>query len=331
MTEIYNIGTEAFNSYLICGEKNIIIDTVPHRLKKEFFLNINKYLNISEIDFVIFTRTTPDAAGCIEELIVQNPSIGIYATTAGLKNLKEIMNLSFSENVIKNEGKLLDLRFIITPNLSWPDTCAVYLEKEKVLFSGNLFCNSPEYEAFGREFLENAVITLKGLNPKKIMAGYCEAKDIDMYDELFKQSAENKIAVIYASTSGATKTLAYTAAEELKKNGVEFELFDCDKEPKIADIEKCTAFLIGTPTINHTARKSLLNILTSLNVIKNTGKKAFLFGSYGWSGEGVNIVSSLLANLKIKPAKKAYRCIFKPSEADLIRFRDSIKEFLEEI
>lgn len=331
MSKIYNIGVNGFNSYLICGEKNIIIDTVPYKFQDEFFENLEKYKEVSEIDFVVFTRTTPDCTGALKELFSKNGHIEAYATVAGLKNLKEITNMRFSEQVIKNDGELFGLKFIITPNLSWPDTCVIYMENEKILFSGNLFCDSPEETAFSNMFLENAVNRLKVLEILKIMPAYGNAKSINMYDEALSKAYAERIGIVYASTSGQTEALAEKAFEVIKKCGKNAKLFNCDENIDFSEIEECSAFLFGTPTINHNAKKSVLDVISGLNVIKNTDKKAFVFGSYGWSGEGVNIVSNLLGNLKIRVAKKPFRCIFNPSEENFKDIEKSIKEFLEEI
>ena len=328
--EIYNIGVNNFNSYLVCGEKNIIIDTVPQGLVNEFFDNLTEYVSVDEIDYIVFTRTTPDCTGCLKEILLKNPLISVYATVAGLKNLKEIINSDFSENVIKNDAKLFDLKFVITPNLSWPDNCVIYLENEKILFSGNLFCESPERNFFGMEFLKSAVERIKKLDIKEILPGYNKVCSINMYDDL-NCVQDQKIGVVYASTSGQTKALALAVLEEIIENGKNCEIFDCDEEINFSKLESCSAFVFGTPTINHNAKKSVLDVICSLNVIKNTDKKALVFGSYGWSGEGVNIVSVLLGNLKIRVNKKPYRCIFNPSADNLAELRNYVREFLKEI
>ena len=329
--EIYNIGVNGFNSYLICGEKNIIVDTVPYNYINEFFENLEKHTKASEVDYVVFTRTNPDCTGGLKELLFRKPQILVYATVAGLKNLKEIINADFPENVIKNDAELFGLKFIITPNLSWPDTCVAYLENEKILFSGNLFCDSPECEFFGKEFLKNAVERIKKLEIKEILTGYNKAQKIDMYDEFLNFIPEEKIGVVYASTSGQTKALALTIADEIRENGKECEIFDCDERINFSELENCSAFVFGTPTINHNAKKSVLDVICSLNVVKNTDKKAFVFGSFGWSGEGVNIVSVLLGNLKIRVTKKPYRCILNPSDDNLAELRKCVREFLKEL
>ena len=104
--EIYNIGTNDFNAYLICGEKNVIIDTVPKIHTSEFLKNLSDHIGIYEIDYIIFTRTTPDAVGAFSALIQQNPKLSVFASIAGLKNLKEIINSDFCENVVKNEASI---------------------------------------------------------------------------------------------------------------------------------------------------------------------------------------------------------------------------------
>lgn len=331
MTEILNVGVEDYNSYIIVGEKNILIDTVPEDFQDEFIGNLH-----DTVDILVMTRTTPDAAGCVNALIRSNPDIEVFATVAGLKNLKEIVNAPFNENLIKNDA-FIDLgedklKFFITPNLSWPDTAVCYLEKEKALFSGNLFCDSPEKEYLAKEFLADAVDRISKLDINKTYTGYGEFKSFDMYEKFINSESPEKYVVLYASTSGQTEKLAECVYNELLNLGKSASCYDCELEDKkeiLKEIDKASGVFIGTPTIHHNAHRELLDTLININVIKNSGKPVFVFGSYGFSGEGTNIVSKLLGNLKIKVMKKPYRCILNPSDKNISDLKHEIAEFLE--
>lgn len=335
MEKIKNIGVEGFNSYLILAEKNVIIDTVPERFYDEFLKNIEKNISPFEIDYLVMGRTTPDASGSVKKLISKNKNIEVFATVAGLKNLKEILNQSFNENLIKNEVELDlgcdKLKFLITPNLSWPDTAVFYLKNEKVLFSQNLFCESPEQHAFQKIFLDNAIERIKNLDIVKMLPAYGTAKDINIYDNLFV--TQDEIVVLYQSLSGQTKIMAQTVFEELLEMGENPVLIDVLKMPYdeiLYNLNKAKAFAFGTPTINHNAAQSILDIIIRMDVLKNAEKKVFVFGSYGWSGEGVNIITSLLGNMKMKPCKKPYRSIFNPSDESLSELKRDVRKFFEE-
>lgn len=331
MTEVLNIGVRGYNSYII--NKHIVIDTVPEKFLAEFSRNLPE-----KVDILIMTRTTPDASGCVKAMLLKNPKMQVYSTVAGLKNLKEITNTVFDEKLIKNEG-FIDLgedklRFLITPNISWPDTAVAYLEKEKALFSGNLFCDSPEKDFFAKEFLQDAVKRILSLDINTIYSGYKAFEGTDMYDEFINSKALKEYAVIYASSSGQTKTLAERISKKLLEIGKKSQIFDCeseDKEEILGEINKACGIFIGTPTINHNAHKDVLDVISGINVIQNAGKPAFVFGTYGFSGEGTNIIAKLLGNLKIKVNKKPYRCIFNPSEKNLEDLEKEVLEFLEDV
>ncbi len=336
--KIYNIGVNGFNAYLLCGKKNVIIDTVPKIHITEFFKNISEHISLFELDFIIFTRTTPDAVGVFSALLKELPKLSVFASVAGLKNLKEIANVNFCENVVKNEG-ILDLgedllKFFITPNLSWPDTFTVYLESEKALFSGNLFCDSPEKEYFQKEFLEGALKRLGTLSINSFYPGYKTFAGADIYREALELTPEEKLAIVYSTTSGATGELSKAVCLEALASDVSAVLLDANKTEKaeiLNTLNACKYWAFGTPTINHNADKYILDIISDINVLKNSEKKAFIFGSYGWSGEGVNIISNLLQNLKIKTFKKPYRCIFNPSPENLEDLKKEVRIFLKEV
>ena len=335
MVKIKNIGVGEYNSYLILGEKNVIIDTVPERFCDEFFRNIKENISVSEIDYLVMGRTTPDASGCVKRLILENEKLGVFATVAGLKNLKEITNKSFNESLIKNEGELDlgedKLKFLITPNLSWPDTSVFYLENEKVLFSENLFCESPEKEAFGESFLNSALDRIEKLDIKNIMPSYGKAKNKDIYDGLFDVC--DKTLVLYESFSGATKKMAEAVFDELfgmGKNPVIMDVKTTPRDEILESINKAQGLAFGTPTINHNASRGILDVIINMDVLKNIGKRVFVFGSYGWSGEGVNIISHLLKNMKTEPSKKPYRSIFNPSDENIKELKTEVRKFFEE-
>ena len=67
--------------------------------------------------------------------------------------------------------------------------------------------------------------------------------------------------------------------------------------------------------------------------IRDKGKPAAAFGSFGWSGEAVNIIEDHLRNLKLRVVKEGKRARFLPNnkEADmLVRFGEEFVQELEE-
>ncbi|GBE14128.1 MAG TPA: hypothetical protein ENH32_04980 [Proteobacteria bacterium] len=68
--------------------------------------------------------------------------------------------------------------------------------------------------------------------------------------------------------------------------------------------------------------ESYMENLSSLATIKLRGKKAVVFGSYGWSGEAVKLVEERLKGIKIKIPAEGFRAQLFPTEADLENCRE---------
>jgi len=52
-------------------------------------------------------------------------------------------------------------------------------------------------------------------------------------------------------------------------------------------------------------------------MVDRTGKKAAVFGSYAWGGEGVKLVAERLAGLKLKLFEEQFRARLIPSENEM--------------
>ena len=67
-----------------------------------------------------------------------------------------------------------------------------------------------------------------------------------------------------------------------------------DKNDIIAEIFKSRAVIFGSPTVNKGILSSLAALLEQVRGLGFKGKKAAVFGSYGWSGESVALLGDAL-------------------------------------
>ena len=58
--------------------------------------------------------------------------------------------------------------------------------------------------------------------------------------------------------------------------------------------------LVGTPTINGDALPPVTDLIMNMNGILHGGKVAGAYGSFGWSGEGPDMLMSRLKVLRMK-------------------------------
>jgi flavodoxin I len=104
-----------------------------------------------------------------------------------------------------------------------------------------------------------------------------------------------KMAIIYASGLGRTKTMAEAIANgAMTIEGVEVVLKDAyDALPE--DVKDAGAIVLGGSTYNYKLIKAMDPFLKELAKLDLKGKIGTAFGSYGWSGESV---PTIIARMK---------------------------------
>jgi flavodoxin short chain len=94
----------------------------------------------------------------------------------------------------------------------------------------------------------------------------------------------SKTAVIYWSGTGNTKAMADAIAQGLKEKGAEVDVFSVENAP--ADLSVYEKMAFGCPSMgNEVLEESAFEPYFSSIEKSINGKKAALFGSYGW-GDG---------------------------------------------
>ena len=246
------------------------------------------------------------------------------------------------------------LRFITVPNLHWPDTMFTYIPEEKILVTCDAFGTHYAYAGVVNDesmdeniFLETAkyyfdnimgpfkgdvlkaIEKIDGLKIDIIANGHGPVlanepgKVIELYREWSaapKRPAKKTVVIPYVSAYGYTKKLAAKIEEGIHAAGdIDVYLFDmvyADHDEVMGRIGEAQGFLLGTPTVVGEALPQIWNIAVSLNAKVHGGKYAGVFGSYGWSGEGVPHIVERLKQLKLNIIGEGMRVRFKPSEED---------------
>lgn len=137
----------SFNAYLITGEKNVLIDTVPEKAAEVFWKEIESIISLKNIDAVILNHSEEDHTGALPQLLQARCDIPVYCTEACFKRLSANYPEITNWNIVKSGDELrlgsdLIFRFYETPGLHWDDNMVTYWENEKILFSNDLFGQS---------------------------------------------------------------------------------------------------------------------------------------------------------------------------------------------
>jgi flavorubredoxin len=117
---------------------------------------------------------------------------------------------------------------------------------------------------------------------------------------------------------------------------IETELLDIETIP-IGDLDSklvlADGLLVGSPTINQNTLLPVYRLFAVINPLRDKGKLAAAFGSYGWSGEAPKIISDVLRGLKLKLMDEPAAFKFSPDndkETALIEYGQKFSEKLLE-
>ncbi|BCZ47757.1 oxidoreductase [Clostridium gelidum] len=349
----------SYNSYLLkTSEKTVLFETAKAKFFDDYLETLNKLVDISEIDYIVVNHTEPDHAGSIEKLIEMNPNIKIVGTSVAIGFLKNIVNHDFYSIAVK-ENDTLDLgdktlRFMVLPNLHWPDTMYTYIEEDKTLltcdsfgshysFDEILLSNVTDNEGYMRAnkyyfdniigpfkpFMIKALNRIKDLDIDMICTGHGPVIDcrIDEIKEInakwctvVNPNPRKTVIIPYVSAYGYTKELAGEIAKGIKASGDidvrDYDLLEVEKSKVLEELGYADGILFGTPTIVGEALEPIWDLTISIFAKTHGGKLASAFGSYGWSGEGVPHIIERLKQLNMKVVD-GLRIKFKPSDNDL--------------
>lgn len=246
----------------------------------------------------------------------------------------------------------MTLRFIGAPNLHWPDSMYTWLQQEKILFTcdsfGAHYCDKAMFddmtgdynEAFDyyfnvilkpfSKFMLKAIDKISDFDIRMIAPGHGPILRSTWKEKVHKSKvlseeyvAENthkrkKVLVAYVSAYGYTREMAELIADGIRKHDdIEVELADIETielgelDSKLVSAD---ALLVGCPTLNQNILLPVYKLFALINPIRDRGKMAAAFGSYGWSGEGVHIIEAVLKSLKMNVISEPKPMKFRPGE-----------------
>ena len=321
-----------YNSYLLKTEKPTIIDTVDFIYSKQYLENLKKLIDLKEIQYIVINHTEPDHSGALGSLAKQASNATIVCSEKAVYHLKELYRLQDRNFLVVKDRDTLDiggktLLFRITPFLHTEETMITYCIEDKTLFPCDIFSThltAKEYfvskaekditEAFTvyydlimsphRKYVRPMMSMIKELDIDMIAPshGYILDEDIDkyisIYDEKSKQTQkEKKATIVYTTMRNSTKKIAEKFKELFEAEEVEVAIFNADKtdENEILDsIKASDAVLFGTSTKYGDLIGSIENVLKKLNDMNLEGKVLGAFGSFGWSGEPIEIIQDYL-------------------------------------
>ncbi|MDJ0733727.1 MAG: diflavin flavoprotein [Nostocaceae cyanobacterium] len=360
-------GTTA-NSYLIEGDKTALIDPPGETFTQIYLDALKERFDVTKIDYVIVGHVNPNRASTLKTLREIAPQITFVCSNPGSINLRKALeddNLPLL--VMKGEetldlGKGHHLQFIPTPNPRYPDHLCTYDPQTEIIYSDKLFgahiCGDQVFDEGWQAFLEDrryyfdclmapharqvetALEKLSEL-PARLYAPnhgplvrYGFIQLTDAYRQWGKQqsSQDTTVALIYASAYGNTAIVAQAIAHGITKAGIRVESINCEfaQPGEIqAAVEEASGFIIGSPTLGGHAPTP---VQTALGIVLSTAtnnKLAGVFGSFGWSGEAIDIIEAKLKDAGYRFGFDPIRVKFKPDDVTLQMCEEAGTDFAQ--
>jgi|SRR5208283_955369 len=359
-----------YNAYLVMADDITLIDTVKAPFKDEMLSRIKSVVDPSKIKYIISNHSEMDHSGCLNEIIDFIKPEKVFASTTGVKTLKELFHDQHEIIAVKDGETLslgnMELTFMETRMIHWPDSMFTYLAADELLFSQDAFgMHLASFERFadeipaatleyeGATYYANIVlpyspIVLKALDKVaasglkiKIIApdhGPVWRKDIGRIIELYKQWALQKptakAVVVYATMWHSTEKMAVAIGESLAQAGVRVKLFSMNETHRsevVYEVLDAGALIVGSPTLNNNILPQMADVMTYLKGLKPANLIGAAFGSYGWSGESVKHLEATLKEMKVEIAAESISAKHVPDSDVLEKCREMGKTIAAEL
>ncbi|MBX9253738.1 flavin reductase [Desmonostoc muscorum CCALA 125] len=348
-------GTTA-NSYLIESDKNALIDPPGETFTEIYLEALQQRFDVTKLDYVILGHVNPNRAATLKALLEIAPQITFVCSNPGAINLRGALENPDLQILVMRGEETLDLgnghnlQFIPTPNPRYADHLCTYDPQTEILYSDKLFgahvCGDQVFDEGWEIYnedrryyfdclmapharqVETALEKLADLPVRMYATGhgalvrYGLIELTKSYRQWSQQqtSADLTVALIYASAYGNTATLAQAIARGITKAGVAVESINCeftDPEDIRVAVEKSAGFIMGSPTLGGHAPTPVQTALGIVLATATNNKLAGVFGSFGWSGEAVDLIEGKLKDAGYRFGFDTIRVKFKPDDATL--------------
>lgn len=360
-------GTTA-NSYIIEGDKKALID-IPGESFTDIFLDaLQERIEVKQLDYLILSHVNPNRASTLTKLLDIAPQLQIFCSNPAAISLQKIVeDRKLNITVIKKDdtldlGQNHNLEFILTPNPRYPDLMCTFDPATRVLYTDKLFgmhvCGDRVFDegwtvdTEDRRYYFDCLIAPHASQVKAALEKLAEKpatiyavghgclvkyslKELTAdYQTWLKNQGELAIstALIYASAYGNTATIAQAIARGINKAGVRVESINAEfAEPDTIKeaVQNASGFIMGSPTLGGHAPTQ---IQTALGIVLgNTDKTklAGVFGSFGWSGEAIDLLESKFRNAGYSFGFEPIRVKFKPTDAILKTCEEAGTDFAQ--
>jgi anaerobic nitric oxide reductase flavorubredoxin len=351
----------SYNSYLIVDDKVALIDTVWGPFAGELLKNISEIIDPSKIDIVVANHSETDHSGGLPTIMRYAPKATLVVSERGKESVEGHYHQAWNFKPVKTGEKISlgkrDLIFVEAPMLHWPDSMFTYLTGDNILMPNDAFghhyatsfrfndqVNQEELYQECLKYYANILTPFSPMVTRKINEvlalnlpvnliapshGVIWRKDplqiVKKYQEWAVQKPDQSAVILYATMWQGTHFMAEAIGQGLAAENIPFKLFDMsvsDRNDVNTEIFKAKAVVVGSSTFNLGLLPTIRPVLEDLKGLKFLNKVGAAFGSYGWSGESVQILEEHLKLCKIPIVAPGVKAKWQPKPDDLAACRE---------
>lgn len=348
-------GTTA-NTYLIQANQTALIDPPGESFTQLFLQELSQQIDLASLRYVILGHVNPNRLATLKVLVEKAPQVTLICSKPGANALNATVPEWASRIQTVRADEILDLgqghrlQFIPVTTPRWPDGLATYDLETQILYTDKFFgahvCEDALFDEDWKQLdqdrryyfdclhapqakqVEAALDKFAACPAKNYAPGHgplvCYSLSRFSYD--YRQwcqqqkAQELRVALFYASAYGNTAAIAGAIAQGLIRSGITAESINCemvDSDEIAQAVATCDGYIIGSPTLGGHIP---VQVQTALGVVLSTGSKTKLaaaFGSYGWSGEAVDLIENKLRDANYRLGFETIRVRFSPTDETL--------------
>ena len=346
-----------YNAFLVMDEKVTLFDTVKEGFRSELLHRIRGIIDPTKIDYIVVNHVEMDHSGLVPEVVELVKPEKIFCSERGKKALLSHFHREDWPYEVVKTGDTISfgkrtVQFIETRMLHWPDSMFSYIPEDRLLISSDAFGQHlASTERFDDEvdlstllghaakYYANILLPYSNLVQKLLS----QVKEMDLkvdmiapdhgviwrrnpgkilgcYDEWSQQKSKVKALVIYDTMWKSTEMMAKAIVDGLVQEGVSVQLFDLAKNHRsdiITEVLDAGALVVGSPTLNNGMLPRMADLLHYMKGLRPAKKIGAAFGSYGWSGEAVKLINTLMEEMKFTVIDPGINVQYVPAHDDL--------------
>ena len=262
------------------------------------------------------------------------------------------------------------LAFHMIPHVHWPDAMVTYSQEAGILFSCDAFGSfgklekgafDDDYDDEGMQkyeqdtiryysnivgafspFVLKAIDKLSALDIKVVAPGHGLMwrsrvnkiiQDYADYARYQKGPARKEVTLIWGSMYGMTEEAVHVVMDQLERLGVTYHVHQVPNDSWgdiLTSVWTSSGVILGMPTYEYKMFPPMSSVLEEIGKKKSFGKKAFRFGSYGWSGGAQKELDEITERFRLGWSFiEPHEFKGKPSAEDLLIIRERVKVLVD--